>query len=103
MLLDTKISRRGFLQTAGALTFSFTFVGRASNALAQGEAARFNAWVSIGADDIVTVMIPSAEMGQGGIRVNMVPRDGGNSFRGGESSDLWRAGSLVPKRQDGRR
>jgi hypothetical protein len=24
----------------------------------------------------------SAEMGQGGIRVNMVPRDGGNSFRG---------------------
>src|SRR4029450_4852046 len=24
----------------------------------------------------------SAEMGQGGMRVNMVPRDGGNSFRG---------------------
>ena len=24
----------------------------------------------------------SAEMGQGGIRVNMVPRDGGNTFRG---------------------
>ena len=24
----------------------------------------------------------SAEMGQGGIRVNMVPKDGGNSFRG---------------------
>ena len=24
----------------------------------------------------------SAEVGQGGMRVNMVPRDGGNSFRG---------------------
>ncbi len=24
----------------------------------------------------------SAEMGQGGIRVNMVPKDGGNTFRG---------------------
>ena len=24
----------------------------------------------------------SAEMGQGGMRVNMVPADGGNSFRG---------------------
>ena len=32
MLLETKISRRGFLQTAGALTFSFTFAGKATNA-----------------------------------------------------------------------
>ena len=65
MLLETKISRREFLQTAGALTFSFTFVGKASNALAQGESARFNAWVSIAPDNTVTVMIPSSEMGQG--------------------------------------
>ena len=27
MLLETKISRRAFLQTTGALTFSFTFAG----------------------------------------------------------------------------
>jgi isoquinoline 1-oxidoreductase beta subunit len=65
MLLETKISRRGFLQTTGALTFSFTFAGKLSNAIAQSQAATFNAWVSIAADDTVTVMIPSAEMGQG--------------------------------------
>ena len=65
MLLETKISRRGFLQTTGALTFSFTFAGKVSNAIAQSQTATFNAWVSIAADDTVTVMIPSAEMGQG--------------------------------------
>ncbi len=40
----------------------------------------------------------SAEMGQGGIRVNMVPRDGGNSFRGtvfGNYADgAWAADNL---------
>ena len=30
----------------------------------------------------------SAEMGQGGMRVNMVPRDGGNTFRGQGSCEL---------------
>jgi len=67
MLLETKISRRGFMQTAGALTFSFTFAGHASKALAQEGAARFNAWVTIGADGTVTVMMPAAEMGQGAL------------------------------------
>jgi isoquinoline 1-oxidoreductase beta subunit len=67
MLLETKISRRGFMQTAGALTFSFSFAGRVSNALAQDASARFNAWVSIGADGTVTVMMPAAEMGQGAL------------------------------------
>ena len=65
MLLETSISRRDFLKTSAALTFSFTLAGRVSNALAQDGVARFNAWVSIGADNMVTVMIPSAEMGQG--------------------------------------
>ena len=65
MLLETSISRRDFLKTSAALTFSFTLAGRVSNALAQDGVARFNAWVSIGADNTVTVMIPSAEMGQG--------------------------------------
>ena len=32
----------------------------------------------------------SAEMGQGGMRVNMVPRDGGNSFRGSVIGQLCR-------------
>ena len=65
MLLETKISRRAFLQTTGALTFSFTFAGQATKALAQDGAARFNAWVSIAADGTITVQVPVAEMGQG--------------------------------------
>ncbi len=67
MLLDTKISRRGFIQATGALTFSFTFAGRVSDAIAQEGTAKFNAWVSIAADGTVTVMMPAAEMGQGAL------------------------------------
>ncbi|HEY2336447.1 MAG TPA: molybdopterin cofactor-binding domain-containing protein [Burkholderiales bacterium] len=67
MLLETQISRRGFLKTAGALTFSFTFAGRATKALAQEDATKFNAWVSLAADGTVTVMMPAAEMGQGSL------------------------------------
>jgi isoquinoline 1-oxidoreductase beta subunit len=67
MLLETKISRRGFMQSAGALTFSFTFAGRVTSAVAQESSAKFNAWVSIGADGTVTVMMPAAEMGQGSL------------------------------------
>ncbi|MDR1989445.1 MAG: TonB-dependent receptor, partial [Acidobacteriaceae bacterium] len=39
----------------------------------------------------------SAEMGQGGMRVNMVPKDGGNTFRGtltGNYSGPWSASNL---------
>ena len=61
-MLETKISRRTFLKGGAALTFGFTFSGFTH---AQQGAAKFNAWVSIAADDTVTVMIPSAEMGQG--------------------------------------
>jgi isoquinoline 1-oxidoreductase beta subunit len=67
MLLETTISRRGFLKTAGALTFSFTFAGRATQALAQDAATKFNAWVSLAPDGTVTVMMPAAEMGQGSL------------------------------------
>jgi len=64
-ILETKISRRAFLQTAGALTFSFTLAGHVTNALAQAADAKFNAWVSIAGDGTITVMVPVAEMGQG--------------------------------------
>ncbi len=68
-LLETKISRRGFLAGAGGLTFAFTLggglLGRASEALAAEQGAKINAWVTIGADDSITVMVPVAEMGQG--------------------------------------
>jgi isoquinoline 1-oxidoreductase beta subunit len=60
----TTISRRGFMKTVGGLTFGFTLPGLAGKALAQ-ESARFNAWVTIAADNTVTVMLPVSEMGQG--------------------------------------
>src|SRR3972149_6178819 len=66
-ILDTTVSRRGFLAGVGGLTFGFTFAGlagRASQVFA-ADAAKMNAWVTIGADDIVTIMMPGAEMGQG--------------------------------------
>ena len=62
------LSRRGFVQSAAGLTFGFaltgTLVGRASEAFA-ADAARLNAWVTIAADDTVTIICPAAEMGQG--------------------------------------
>ena len=68
MLLETKISRRGFLKSVGGLTFTFTvaggLTGRAAQVLA-ADSATMNAWVTIGADDVVTVMMPVSEMGQG--------------------------------------
>jgi hypothetical protein len=40
----------------------------------------------------------SAEMGQGGIRINMIPKDGGNTFRGSSYGNYtrgpWQAGNL---------
>ena len=62
MLLETNITRRTFLKGTAALTFGFTFSGLAR---AQAGVTKFNAWVSIAADNTVTVMIPSSEMGQG--------------------------------------
>ena len=61
---DTGISRRGFMKTVGGLTFGFTLSGPIAEALA-AESARFNAWVTIGADNTVSVMLPVSEMGQG--------------------------------------
>jgi isoquinoline 1-oxidoreductase beta subunit len=68
MLLETKLSRRGFMKTAGGLTFAFSVAGGLTGRAAQvfaAESARMNAWVTIGVDDIVTVMMPVSEMGQG--------------------------------------
>jgi len=67
-LLETEISRRGFVAGSAGLTFAFTMgaglVGQAAGALA-GTPSRLNAWVSIGTDGMITVMQPTAEMGQG--------------------------------------
>jgi isoquinoline 1-oxidoreductase beta subunit len=65
--LDTSISRRSFVAGAAGLTFAFTLggLGRGGEALGAAQASRFNAWVSIAADDTVTILCPAAEMGQG--------------------------------------
>ncbi len=62
------VSRRGFVQGAGGLTFAFALtgalLGRASEAIA-ADSAKLNAWVTIGADNVVTILCPTSEMGQG--------------------------------------
>ena len=64
--LDTKISRRSFVAGTAGLTFAFTLggLGRVPGSLAAAP-AKLNAWVSIGGDNIVTILCPAAEMGQG--------------------------------------
>jgi len=61
------VSRRGFVEGAAGLMFAFTLggLGRVGDALGATQAARINAWVAIGTDDTVTILCPSAEMGQG--------------------------------------
>jgi len=60
--------RRDFIKGAAGLTFAFAFggslLGRSTQAVA-ADAAKLNAWITIGADDSVTLLCPSAEMGQG--------------------------------------
>jgi isoquinoline 1-oxidoreductase beta subunit len=65
--VDTTISRRGFVAGAAGLTFAFTLggLGRGLEALGAAQATRFNAWVSIAADDTITILCPASEMGQG--------------------------------------
>jgi isoquinoline 1-oxidoreductase subunit beta len=65
--IDTAISRRGFVSGAAGLTFAFTLggLGRGGEALGATQPTKFNAWVSIAADNTVTIVCPSAEMGQG--------------------------------------
>jgi len=65
--LDTSISRRGFVAGATSLTFAFTLGGMShgGEALGAAQPTKFNAFVSIAGDNTITVMCPSAEMGQG--------------------------------------
>ncbi|HEX9702756.1 MAG TPA: molybdopterin cofactor-binding domain-containing protein, partial [Rhodospirillales bacterium] len=63
-----EFSRRSFLAGVGGLTFSIAFLGNSApalNAAGKPGAANLSAWVRIGADNIVTIFNPSAEMGQG--------------------------------------
>jgi len=63
-----EVSRRSIIKGAAGLTFSFTlgasFVGHMEKAFA-AEGTKLNAWVTVGTDNIVTILCPAAEMGQG--------------------------------------
>jgi len=69
-ILSTKILRRDFITGAGkgGITFAFTLTGasmaKPSVILAAGP-VRLNAWVTIEPNNTISVMVPSAEMGQG--------------------------------------
>jgi isoquinoline 1-oxidoreductase beta subunit len=65
--LPTIISRRGFVGGTAGLTFAFTLggLGRSGEAIGATEPTRFNAWVSIAPDNTISIVCPSAEMGQG--------------------------------------
>ncbi|MCG8442724.1 MAG: molybdopterin-dependent oxidoreductase, partial [Caulobacterales bacterium] len=65
----TTPSRRGFMIGAGAagagLTITLFMRPAAAQDAADGAIPEINAWVHIGADDVVTVRIARSEMGQG--------------------------------------
>ena len=64
--VDTSISRRGFVAGTAGLTFAFTLGGLGRGiAIGETKPTQFNAWVSIAPDNTVTIVCPSAEMGQG--------------------------------------
>jgi isoquinoline 1-oxidoreductase beta subunit len=65
--VKTSISRRGFVAGSAGLTFAFTLggLGRLPEAIGATGPTKFNAWVSIAADNTVTILCPAAEMGQG--------------------------------------
>jgi isoquinoline 1-oxidoreductase beta subunit len=65
--LDTSISRRGFVAGSAGLSFAFTLggLGHGGEALGMTQPTKLNAWVSIAADNTISIVCPSAEMGQG--------------------------------------
>ena len=62
------VSRRGFVKGAAGLTFSFALggalLGRPSEVYA-ADGAKLNAYVTIAADNTITILCPASEMGQG--------------------------------------
>jgi isoquinoline 1-oxidoreductase beta subunit len=67
-ITNLDVSRRGFVKGAAGLTFSFALsgalLGRPSEAYAAG-GTKLNAWVTIAADNTITILCPTSEMGQG--------------------------------------
>ena len=66
--VDVNVGRRGFLKGAGGLTFAVALGGSGVSLIspAEAKAAReISAWVSISPDNLITILTPGAEMGQG--------------------------------------
>lgn len=65
--IDTTISRRDFVAGTAGMTFAFTLggIGHGGAALGATQPTKFNAFVSIGTDNTVSIICPGAEMGQG--------------------------------------
>jgi isoquinoline 1-oxidoreductase beta subunit len=63
------LSRRGFLKAGaaagGGLLLSFAIPKSNATAAVAAAPARFNAWLRIAPDGVVTLAVPAAEMGQG--------------------------------------
>ena len=64
--MNTQLNRRDFLGTAAAgLTFALTLSRRAASRPAKSRGLSPNLWLTIGADDTITIVSPAAELGQG--------------------------------------
>lgn len=64
----SSMKRRTFLASASGLTFAMAVGGVgiiSTDAQAADPALKLNAWVTIGTDGSITVMVPTGEMGQG--------------------------------------
>ncbi|MBS0365740.1 MAG: xanthine dehydrogenase family protein molybdopterin-binding subunit [Proteobacteria bacterium] len=63
------LSRRDFLQgtarLGGALVLAMALPGLAGGRKAQGSVKELNAWLRIGSDDSITILVDRSEMGQG--------------------------------------
>src|SRR6202451_345071 len=60
-----KLDRRGFLKSAGGLLLGFQLSRGSKPIAAAATDNKLNAWVHVGTDDLVTLFIHKAEMGQG--------------------------------------
>ena len=64
--LDIAVSRRELVQGMAGLTFAFSFgaalLGKPSEAFA-ADSARLNAYVTVAADNSITILCPTSEMG----------------------------------------
>lgn len=65
MNAGTKLSRRQLLLGTTGLTFAFSIPGLGKTTRATTATTSVSAWVNIGTNNVITVMSPAAELGQG--------------------------------------